>query len=41
MLKESIKLGNMSDAVQTKFIEKYNTFSVEYPSVFNIIMIDK
>jgi hypothetical protein len=39
MLKESINLGIMDDSTQSKFIGKYNTFSVEYPSVFNIIMI--
>ena len=41
MLKESITLGEMDDTVQSKFIARYQTFSQEYPVVFNDIMREK
>lgn len=39
--KESIELGNMDDTKQSEFIKKHQKYALEYPSVFNTIMIDK
>ena len=41
MLKESVTLGTMNEEAQSKFIARYQTFSQEYPVVFNDIMVEK
>jgi len=41
MLKEARELGEMTSEKQSEFIAKYQTFSTEYPTVFNAIMNDK